>query len=256
MGKTNDKKKTNSQKHRKNVSDKMKKIREQKYKKNMKKYDTAGKGGTRVVQHSKNSISGAPAMQPEKINRKGFVNTFPTIGAGQGFFDKRQTINDILNKERTRVMAERILVDSAIKYGLNEEETKELMDKRAELLQQQTETRRVAELKKLEESIGDEKVKEQQLRDSLKKLNNKKFGLLQTNNPRKILEIQHVSQRELRQAKENNERLIKIEEDEENIQKLNTVSNHIADKLGIDRTYEKEVKHRDGSTSTVQKEEK
>ena len=93
MAKKKDKR-TNSQKHKENVSKDLRKKRIANQKENAKRYAFNG-GGSRVIERSRTDVGRAPAMRGEPIKRKGFVNTFPYIpGSGQGFFDQRQLLNE------------------------------------------------------------------------------------------------------------------------------------------------------------------
>ena len=90
MAKKKDKR-TNSQKHKENVSKDLRKKRIAKQKENAKRYAYNG-GGSRVIERSKTDVGRAPAMRGEPIKSKGFVNTFPYMtGSGQGFFTHTHT---------------------------------------------------------------------------------------------------------------------------------------------------------------------
>ena len=239
MTKTKDKKKTkqtkqtNSQKHRQNLRDQIKKKKQQKYQQNVQKYDTAGYGGAHVITRTKEDIRNAPAMKGEKIKRGGFQSTFPVAGSGQGFFDKHQIINDILSKERTRNMAERMVVENATRYNLNEEQTKELIEKRNELQRYQNETKQLAEIQKLEDDAAEERRKIEGLRGSLANMNKKRYGKMKTKKDADIRAFAYISKRELEETKGIRQSLEQIEKDEREKDRINERNRLKGEELGI-----------------------
>ena len=88
-------KKLNTKENQENIKKDLHKKRMEKRKQNQQRYSYNG-GGSRVVQRAKTDVSRAPAYKPEKLSKSSFHSTFPLTGSGNGFFDQRQMLNEIL----------------------------------------------------------------------------------------------------------------------------------------------------------------
>ena len=137
MAKKKDKR-TNSQKHKENVSKDLRKKRIAKQKENAKRYAYNG-GGSRVIERSKTDVGRAPAMRGEPIKSKGFVNTYPYMtGSGQGFFDQRQMLNEALSGTKRALTMERLMIATAQQNKMNDEQMAQFVSEQRDLLEQQS----------------------------------------------------------------------------------------------------------------------
>ena len=137
MAKKKDKR-TNSQKHRENVSKDLRKKRIAKQKENEKRYAYNG-GGSRVIERTRADVGRAPAMRGEPIKSKGFVNTYPYMtGSGQGFFDQRQLLNEALSGTKRALTMERLMIATAQQNKMNDEQMAQFVSEQRDLLEQQS----------------------------------------------------------------------------------------------------------------------
>ena len=129
--KSKNKKKLNSQKHKKQIIKDLNKKKELHQKQQKERY--AVQNGSKVITHNKTDLRNAPTYKAEKVKKGGFQPTFPAPGGNEGFFDTRQKANEILSLEMQKLNWQNVMLNEVQKRNMNPEQMQEYAEKNKEL---------------------------------------------------------------------------------------------------------------------------
>ena len=133
--KSKNKKKLNSQKHKKQIIKDLNKKKELHQKQQKERY--AVQNGSKVITHNKTDLRNAPTYKAEKVKKGGFQPTFPITGGNEGFFDTRQKANEILSREMQKLNWQNVMLNEVQKRNMNPEQMQEYAEKNKELFDMQ-----------------------------------------------------------------------------------------------------------------------